>query len=179
MEAYEHFAKATGRTMPAEPKYLQISLNPGWADKRLPMLMVDWNDSHSYCAAAGGRLPTEAEWEYAARGETTGPHYGNLRDIAWFGDNAENPRTVALKQPNGFGLYDMLGNAWEWTADWYGEKYYESSESRNPQGPSNGGRRVRRGGSWFLGSRFLPVWYRVGEFPSRRDNATGLRCAWE
>ena len=205
VEAYERFAKATRRPMPAEPKFRERSLNPGWADKRLPMLMVDWNDSLAYCAAAGGRLPTDAEWEYAARGETAGPHYGTLEDIAWFGDNSgkqgldgakilkdeqkeygnklfaneNHPRAGALKKPNGFELYDMLGNAWEWTADWYGEKYYENPGSRNPQGPLNGDRRVLRGGSWVSISRVLRVSYRGRNDPSFRDSSTGLRCAWE
>ncbi len=125
-------------------------------------------------------------------------------DIAWFGDNSgkqgldaakiwkdepkayffklfaneNHPRAVALKQPNGFGLYDMLGNAGEWTADWYGEKYYESPGSRNPQGPPNGERKVLRGGSWFDGSGGLRVSNRV-RGPSDRGSLEGHRCAWE
>jgi len=205
VQAYQRFAKAAGRAMPAEPKWGDRNLNPGWANTQMPMVNVDWNDSHAYCEAAGARLPTEAEWEFAARGRSTEARYGALPEIAWFGDNAgkdkldadkiwkdehkeyhnrlhanENQfRGVALKKPNAYGLYDMFGNAFEWTADWYGEKYYETGERRNPQGPPNGEQKVLRGGSWDLNSRYLRVSLRGRYEPSERFNSFGFRCAWD
>ncbi len=159
VEAYRRYTQATGEFMPPEPPYGDESLNPGWRKGKMPIVGVTWDESKSYCDWIGGRLPTEAEWEYAARAGTTGPRYGTLGDVAWYRDNSgkggelssanENSfHGVALKAPNGFGLYDMLGNASEFVADWYGKNYYLGGETTDPQGPPNGQERARRGGSW-------------------------------
>ena len=101
----------------------------------MPIVNVSWDDAQAYCGWMGGRLPTEAEWEYAARGGSTEARYGNLDDIAWYGKNSGNQtHDVAQKRANGFGLYDMLGNVWEWVSDWYDQYYYQSSPSQDPQG---------------------------------------------
>ncbi len=98
-------------------------------------------------SCSGYRLPTEAEWEYAARAGTTGSQYGSLGMIAWTRDNSNyETHPVGQLGPNAWGLYDMLGNVWEWTHDWYGS--YSGGAERDPTGASSGSDRVNRGGSW-------------------------------
>ena len=143
VEAWSHYAHAGSREMPPEPMEDSFALNPGWAERNFPICNLDWNDAHSYCTWAGGRLPTEAEWEYAARAGSTQARYGPPDEIAWYANNSgkqyvdfsalrvddkviqerriknENRmHPVATKRPNALGLYDMLGNVNEWINDW-------------------------------------------------------------
>jgi formylglycine-generating enzyme required for sulfatase activity len=117
-----------------------------------PVECLTWKQTRAFCEAVGGRLPTEAEWEYAARaGATTKYSCGDdpscLGDIAWYDENSGGHKhDVKGKDPNGYGLHDMLGNIWEWTGDWYSDTYYSKSPASNPQGPSGGSGRVVRGG---------------------------------
>ena len=123
-----------------------------------PVECVSWNDCQTFISklnTATGRqfrLPTEAEWEFAARGGNNSRHYqysgsNSLYDVAWYGDNSSNTtHDVATKQANELGLYDMSGNVWEWCSDWYGN--YSSNTQYDPAGPTSGSYRVYRGGSW-------------------------------
>ncbi len=157
---------------------------------RLPVDTVSWDDAVRFCnalsenagltpvyrigvdddidsdaAADGYRLPTEAEWEYACRAGTTGPRYGRLDEIAWYrGNSADRMREVATKRPNAWGLYDMLGNIWEWCWDMYDPQVY-------------GSYRVLRGGGWFDEHWSCRASVRRRSHPTLRLDDVGFRIA--
>ena len=203
--AYKRFASETGRAMPPEPKLRNNALNPGWGNEQMPIVNVAWEDSQAYCQWAGGRLPTEAEWEYAARGGSGEARHGPLDDVAWYADNSGRERidstriwsqdqsrygdrlaangntmhTVGLKRANDWLLYDTLGNVWEWVNEWYDEKYYQNSPAVDPAGPTSGQFRVLRGGSWLGDPRYVRVSDRGRGDPGDRFIVYGCRCLRE
>ncbi|MBI1354529.1 MAG: SUMF1/EgtB/PvdO family nonheme iron enzyme [Acidobacteria bacterium] len=187
VRAFERFAAATGRAMPPEPDGLP-DYNDGWEKKDHPMVKVTWQEAQEYCAWAGGRLPTEAEWEYAARGGSDGLKYpwGNERSHEeanyWRSggrDRWKHTAPVASFPANGFGLYDMAGNVYEWTADWYDEQYYGRSPAQDPPGPSQGKARVARGGAGFINPAVLRISTRLSHAPNQRNLHVGFRCVLE
>lgn len=153
----------------------------------LPVECVSWNDCQVFIQNLNQlkgkqfRLPTEAEWEYAARGgrKSRGYKYAGSNDIgsvAWYWDNSGNgTHPVATKQANELGVYDMSGNVWEWCSDWYGD--YQSSSQSDPQGPSSGFDRVRRGGGCYFNARDCRVSCRSDYSPGIRNSNLGLRLS--
>lgn len=152
-----------------------------------PVETVSWNDIQQFLQRLNSRsgkqyrLPTEAEWEYAARSGGKSEKYAGGNDVdavAWYSKNSgSETHPVGQKRPNGLGLYDMSGNVREWCSDWYGEKYYSQSPRDNPDGPSSGSYRVLRGGSWLYSPRIVRAAYRLGLNPGDRDNCYGFRMA--
>jgi formylglycine-generating enzyme required for sulfatase activity len=146
-----------------------------------PVETVSWEDAQRFVDKLNAqndgfkyRLPTEAEWEYAARSGTTGDYAGNLDSMAWYSGNSGNKtHEVATKQPNAWGLYDMHGNVWEWCEDWYGD--YPSGAVTNPTGAASGSYRVFRGGSWYFDAVNLRSAYRNRNSPSLRLSRLGFR----
>jgi formylglycine-generating enzyme required for sulfatase activity len=169
-----------GQTEVTQAAYQKvIGTNPSrFKGEKLPVERVSWTEAARYCAAIGGRLPTEAEWEYAARGGKEAARYGELEAIAWHDRNSDSEtHEVGQKQPNAFGLYDMLGNVFEWTADWDGP--YLGAGTVDPKGPGSGTDRVLRGGSWVSNPRNARASFRDRLAPVFGDFIIGLRCAGE
>ena len=152
-----------------------------------PVGRLSWNDCQEFIRKLNAmtgrrfRLPTEAEWEYAARGGNRSQGYkysgsNNLNSVAWYDDNSGNTtHDVGQKSPNELGIYDMSGSVWEWCSDWYGN--YSSSSQTNPTGSYSGSSRVRRGGSWFDYARYCRVSYRSRSTPDIRYSYLGFRLA--
>jgi formylglycine-generating enzyme required for sulfatase activity len=151
----------------------------------LPVENVSWNDVQTFInklnAKTGKkcRLPTEAEWEFAARGGNKSRGYvysgsNDLNEVGWYNGNQTHP--VGIKSPNELGIYDMSGNVWEWCGDWYGD--YSTGSVTNPVGPSHGSYRVNRGGSWNANSQICRVAFRDRYTPSHSRNNLGFRVAF-
>ena len=180
---YAVFLDAAKRPGPWQWETVDLSLH---GDR--PVIGVDWPDADAYCRWKGKRLPTEAEWEKAARG-TDGRLYpwgsqAPMKDFANFALGARFSYSLVLmpvrsydqgKSP--FGLYQMAGNVYEWVEDWYAANYYELSPTRNPQGPDHGQFKVLRGGSWSDLPKYLLTYGRFKLPPETRNSYTGFRCA--
>jgi len=186
---YRKFIQATGHRVPyvekqwAEPYNWHGSSYPeGKGD--YPVVLISWDDAMAYARWAGKRLPSEAEWEKAARSGLVGKKYPWGDTIGFnrasYDKGLIRRRTltpVGNYSPNSFGLYDVAGNVWEWCLDWYDEEYYRVSPGRNPDGAEKGLYRVLRGGSWINTEKYLRCSHRGKNVPDYRSYTLGFRCA--
>lgn len=186
---YQKFILATGHAAPFVDKPWAAPYNwngteypEGKGD--YPVVLVSWDDAQAYARWAGKRLPTEAEWEKAMRGNLVSKPYplGDQLEMSHANFNKGFLRHNALQPverfaPNGYGLYDMAGNVWEWCQDWYHESYYTISPSHNPAGPREGVYRVLRGGAWVNDKEFLRCSQRGKNIPDSKSHIIGFRCA--
>ena len=174
---YGEFVAATSH----EPPYHWLEGEMPAGSAELPIYNVDWQDATAYCTWAGKRLPTEAEWEKAARGGLEGLDYpwgdDKPTDALALFNTSRGPGPVGKREANAFGLHDMAGGVAEWTSDWYERTYYSSSPARNPTGPDTGMYKIIRGGSWSSGPRRITVFFRNWVRPNQRTPNLGFRCA--
>ncbi|MEI6751737.1 MAG: SUMF1/EgtB/PvdO family nonheme iron enzyme [Paludibacter sp.] len=178
---------AIGKTEVTQALWQKVMGNnpSNWKGDNLPVEQVSWDDIQGFIiqlnqlTGKSYRLPTEAEWEYAARGgvssrSTTHAGSNTIADVAWYTENSgSQTHSVAGKQPNELGLYDMTGNVWEWCSDWYGA--YSDRPQTNPTGATNGSLRVFRGGSWYYDAQYCRTAYRNYYTPGNRFNSVGFR----
>ena len=178
---YHEFCTKTNTPLPEFWGSPQFKCSLEYPDH--PVVGVSFTDAFKYAQWAGKRLPTEAEWEYAARGGLSGSNYpwGNQIDstLVNYGRKYKTTLKVGSFKPNGYGLFDMGGNVWEWTMDNYGDDYYSKSSGQNPKGPDTGRFKVIRGGSWHSGAMCIQTYYRNGLSASWIDFAVGFRCVKE
>ena len=179
---YGSFLEATSHEAPADWDIMNKPMH-----QKRPVINVDWADADAYCKWAGKRLPTEAEWEKAARG-TDGRIYpwgnqlptdfhANMKKEVWNNHVVLTPVGMFEGGKSPYGLYDMAGNVWEWVSDWYGQDYYKTGSLRNPTGPPTGNYKVVRGGSWGSSPKDLRSADRESRLPPFGGLGTGFRCA--
>ena len=168
---FREFLKETGHSKPG-------FWHPDLDRPEDPVVGVSWSDAVAYASWENKRLPTEAEWEYAARGGTFNKKYswGDEPAIQYANFNSFGIAPVKSFKPNGYELYDMIGNIWEWCADWYGRDYYSISSGKNPKGPAIGTYKVLRGGAWYSNGQQVRVTNRYYSLPDARSFHVGFRC---
>jgi iron(II)-dependent oxidoreductase len=177
---YLAFCEATDHRLPMLWGMAGFRCGPDYSGH--PVVSVNWVDAKSYAEWCGKRLPTEAEWEYAARGGLGGANYPNgyaltPSDGNYSKSEKRGSEAVGGYPPNGFDLHDMQGNVVEWVADWYDADYYSSSPAENPEGPDAGKFKVIRGGGWHSGPSCNTVHFRNALPPGWLDFNVGFRCA--
>jgi len=190
VKQYREFCTATGKPMPASPKqewYQEHDQAKQWVWKdNNPITNVSWNDAIAYVKWLSEKtgksydLPSEAQWEFAAKGGTLSKQYkysgsDNINEVAWYDETTyeRGPMPVGRLKPNELGIYDMSGNAWEWCKDYYAK--YKPGKFKNPEGPTKGLYRVIRGGSWYYVEWMSKVTTRDGPYPYRTNYNYGFR----
>jgi formylglycine-generating enzyme required for sulfatase activity len=158
-------------------EFINVTVPRQFRGPNLPVVCVNWLQARAYCASIGMRMPSEAQWEYAALGGAKSARY------SW-GNSAPDKSRCALSSlhnagsfaPNGYGLYDMTGNVWEWVGDFYEQDYYSYSEAKDPRGPTAGFYRVIRGGGFYSGPNELRIQNRHWFSPNFAEVSVGFRC---
>jgi formylglycine-generating enzyme required for sulfatase activity len=177
---WKEFCRASGRGLPEAVWFSQTDEHP--------VINVSWDQAVAYClwlsekTGKRYRLPTEAEWEFAAQGGAKIKRYlysgaKTPDSVAWFASKTNGTMPVAQKLPNELGLYDMTGNVWEWCSDGYDKNFYSKSPKENPTGPGKGNFYTLRGGAWDTGARNSRITYRNPLSPSSRNHNKGFRVA--